>query len=91
LQRSVGIAKPGRKGTTDYIAFGPFGRVIALAQGSNFQVLLAARKDPRLGASWEPFLDRLSRAITDLAAKAARDTGEDVPLPDPLADQGNPA
>jgi hypothetical protein len=91
LQRSVGIAKPGPKGTTEYVAFGPFGRVVALAQGGIFHLLLAAQKHAGLASSWEPFLDRLSRTVTDLAAKASRDTGEDVPLPDPLADQGNPA
>jgi hypothetical protein len=89
LQRSVGIAKGGPK-NPEIVEFGRYGKVVALAQGGIFHLILAARKidiDP----SWVPFLDRLSRDVTELAAKLARETGEMVPLPDPLADESDPA
>lgn len=89
LQRSTGIIKPGRKGP-EFVPLGPFGKVVALAQGGILHLILAARKHPELDPSWRLHLDRLSRAVTDLAAAVGRDTGERVPLPDPLADGGNP-
>jgi hypothetical protein len=91
LQRSVGIAKPGPAGTTEYVGFGPFGKAVALAQGGIFHLILAVRQRGDLDPSWEPFVERLSRSVSDLAAKAAREADELVPLPDPLADEGDPA
>ena len=89
LQRSLGIIKPGRP--ADQPEFGLLGRNVALAQGALMQLLQAVRRDADLEDSWQPFLDRLSREVTDLAAKVSRETDERVPLPDPLADDGDPA
>jgi hypothetical protein len=90
LQRSLGIIKPGRK-PFDQPEFGLVGRNVALAQGSISQLLQAVREHPDFDAEWEPYLDRLTRDVTDLAARVARETEEQVPLPDPLADDGHPA
>ena len=89
LQRSAGIVKPGRKGP-DYTPLSHFGKVVALAQGGILHLLLAAHRND-LGADWERRLDELSREVTNVAAELGRATGERVPLPDPLSDEGNPA
>lgn len=90
LQRSMGIAKPGRK-QLDYPPMSPLGKVVALAQGGVAHLILAARRHPQFDPEWEARLDRFSFEVTDLAATIARETGERVPLPDPLADDADPA
>ncbi len=55
------------------------------------QLLLALEQHESFDESWNVYLDQVSRDVTDLAAKVTRDTDEKVPLPDPLADDGDPA
>jgi hypothetical protein len=89
LQRSLGVLKPGQ--ATDQPRFDRVGRNAALSQGALAQLILAVRAGRGPGSEAERYLDRVSRDVTDLAAKVARETGERVPLPDPLADDGAPA